>query len=388
MSGDSSHFDDAVIGSSPLMLMQALELAGAGRRVAVLERNPRPGGAWQTAAVTGGAGGEAGLETEIACHVIEAFPQVYDVLAQAAGVPFAVLDRQPIRIHPTGLRVPYFSRALLAASGLRMALNYGLLTLRSALGRLEDPNLLINFRTKFRSFLRYQTPYLIRRKLMQGPRDGFVDYLEKLVARCRTAGAVLRTLDVTGLDREGPTWRVTGACGTTLTADRVHVTTSTNLRRADTASYRAAALQEASRRALAVSVARPAIVENHTYVAFWKDPDVARISRIDVPGGAVADEVRFLVEFRPAQDDGGPGTDRPASARARMVLARIVAAPEDVRILGQVDCTEVRNVDQLPHGHIDEGLYGYHASGNLAAGVAAWLAGHPGRAHRQREAAA
>ena len=382
------HFDDAVIGSSPLMLIHALELCRSGRRVVLLERNPRPGGAWQTAVVEGDGAAESTFETEIACHVIEAFPQVYGVLARAAGVPFVRLDRQPIRIHPTGLRVPYFSRVLLAVSGLRMALVYGMLAVRRALGRLDDPNRLINFRTKFRSFLRYQTPYLGRKELMEGPRDGFVDYLDKLVARTRAEGVVPRTLDVTGLDRDGASWRVTGANGATLAATRVHVTTSTNLRPAGTGSYRAAPLQEVRRRALVVCVARPAIVENQTYVAFWKDPDVARISRIDVPGGAQEDDVRFLVEFHAAQQDAYAKMDRAACAQARMVRARIVSVPQDARILGQVDCMEVRNVDQLPNGRIDDGLFGYHSSGNLAAGVAAWLAGHPGRAQTQGEASA
>ena len=58
------------------MLLQAGLLARAGRRVCLLERETRLGGSWQTGTL------ENGEEVEIACHVIEVFPGVYDLLAE------------------------------------------------------------------------------------------------------------------------------------------------------------------------------------------------------------------------------------------------------------------------------------------------------------------
>ena len=71
------HYQDVVIGSSPLMLLQAHSLAKKGRFVGVLERSEKPGGAWRTLDV-----GRA-INVEIACHVIEPFPDVYEYLEES-----------------------------------------------------------------------------------------------------------------------------------------------------------------------------------------------------------------------------------------------------------------------------------------------------------------
>ena len=67
---DDRDYQDIVIGSSPLMLLQAHCLAKKGRRVCVLERSERLGGAWRTVNI-----GNA-IDVEIACHVIEVFPDL------------------------------------------------------------------------------------------------------------------------------------------------------------------------------------------------------------------------------------------------------------------------------------------------------------------------
>ena len=65
VSNDNNSFDVGIIGSSPLQLIQAIEFAETGQRVALIERSDRLGGAWQTARVDGQP------DVEIACHVIE-----------------------------------------------------------------------------------------------------------------------------------------------------------------------------------------------------------------------------------------------------------------------------------------------------------------------------
>lgn len=364
MTTTSLVFDDIVIGSSPLMLLQAQKLAQAGRRVCVVERSPRLGGAWQTAQVDGG------IEVEIASHVIEVFPHIYDVLSRAAGVPFVPLEAQPIRIHPTGLRVAYFSRILLLASGTRLFVGLIKARLQTLMNRGGDRDRLLNFQFKFRSFLHYQAVALFSKPIMQGPADGFVDFMTSFTTRCQDMGIVFQTTDIQNATRQPDgIWQLGTDTGQNLYAACVHCTTSTNLRRKDAQSFAATPVSYAHRWAVIVDVPKADVQISQTYVAFWKDPDIARISRIDRTDKTL-DAERFLIEFH----SGLPkdAETQTAMLRARLERARIIKADGSFTTIGTVDCLFTKNVDQLPQGEIAPGFFGYFSSGNLAAGIAAW----------------
>ena len=51
---DDIVFDDVVIGSSPMMLIQASALACQGRKVCLVEREDILGGSWKTASLENG----------------------------------------------------------------------------------------------------------------------------------------------------------------------------------------------------------------------------------------------------------------------------------------------------------------------------------------------
>lgn len=356
-------FDDIVIGSSPLMLLQAGLLAREGRKVCLLERAERPGGAWQTAVLN------SSEVVEIACHLIEVFPGIYEFLEGASGVPFVPLGPQPIRIHRTGLRVAYFSKLLMLASGVRLILGWARAQTDVWLGRAPDRNKLINFHTKLSSYMRYQGPAFFQRPIMQGPKHGFVDFLERLVARCKADGVGFHRGDVVGLQRQDGVWQVKLANGPSLQAHHVHCTTSTNLRQHAPGQFQAIPQEFAHRLAVVVEVAKADLLSSQTYVAFWKDPAIARISRIDMPNQTLPHE-RFLVEFH--ERDIAPHGARDTLIRDRLEKARIIAPGGAYRSLGDVDCTYTFNVDQLPAGRIDDALWGYYSTGNLAAGLSAW----------------
>lgn len=356
-------FTDIVIGSSPLMLLQAGLLAREGRRVCLLEREPRLGGSWQTAVLS------SGEEVEIACHLIEVFPGIYDFLEQASGTPFVALDAQPIRLHRTGLIVPYFSRLLMLASGARLMIGWAKARLNWALGRAPDRNRLINFQTKLSSYLNYQAPAFFQRPVMQGPKYGFVDFMDRLVAQSRSDGVEIRSADVTSMKRgPGGLWYLTDAEGAVLASEHVHCTTSTNLRAVTAGHFEAISQKFAHRLCMVVEVANDDVKVSQTYVAFWNDPEVARISRIDMPGSRSFQ--RFLVEFH--DPDLASDMDLDVAVRSHMERAKILSNEGAFQIVGQVDCLFTTNVDQLPVGKIDTNLWGYYSTGNLAAGLAAW----------------
>lgn len=356
-------FNDIVIGSSPLMLLQADLLARAGRRVCLVDREPRLGGSWQTAAL----GNDEMVE--IACHLIEFFPGIYELLEQASDTPFIALDAQPIRIHPTGLTMPYLSRILMLATGVRLIAGWTKARSDWALGRTKDRNRLINFQTKLSSYLRYQTPAFFQRPTMKGPKHGFVDFMHKLEARVRSAGVTVRTFDVSEMQwtNEG-FWKLISSNIETMHAEHVHCTTSTNLRPVEKGHFRAAPQTFARRFCVVAEVQNDDLEINQSYVAFWKNPAVARISRIDMPDTHVFQ--RFLVEFH--SPDLTASADLRAVIRDHMEAAKIIAKDGRFEIVGNVNCQFTTNVDQLPAGTIDNNLWGYYSTGNLAAGLAAW----------------
>ena len=355
--------DDGVVGSSPMMLLQADLLARAGRRVCLVEREARLGGSWQTATL------ESGETVEIACHLIEFFPGIYELLEEASDTPFVALDAQPIRIHPTGLTVPYLSRMLMLATGARLFAGWAKARLDWALGRTNDRNRLINFQTKLSSYLRYQGPAFFQRPIMKGPKHGFVDFMDRLEARARHAGVAIQGFDVSQMSRidQGP-WKLTSAAGSTLYAEHVHCTTSTNLRRAGDGHFQAVPQTFAQRFCVVAEVQNNDIHISQSYVAFWKNPAVARISRIDMPGTYTFQ--RFLIEFH--NPDSAADSDLSDVIRKHLENAKIIAAGGSFEIVGHVNCQFTTNVDQLPSGKIDNNLWGYYSMGNLAAGLAAW----------------
>lgn len=358
------HYDDAVIGSSPMMVMQAIRLARAGRRVCLLERTSELGGNWQTAKLDGGD------EVEIACHLIEVFPGIYDLLEEYSGVPFVPLDAQPIRVTRRGVQVAYFNRMLMLVSGGRLFVGLVRSYIDLWRGAAPDRNRVLNFRSKLESYLMYQLPVFFGTSEMKGPEGGFVDFMVQLCDRAREAGVTFRQMDVAEMTLDDDwSWRMRGKDADRIAAQAVHVTTSTNLERMAPGHIVAGPKKFVHRVCLVVDVPRENVIVSHTYVAFWADPLIARIARIDT-SGAPRPKLRFLVEFH--DPDLWAAGDWQRAVRDRMVLAGIIPDGMAFEILGHVDCTFTANVDQFRPGKLDHNLWAYYSTGNLAAGLAAW----------------
>lgn len=87
-----SCFDAAVVGSSPLLMMVALERARLGERVALIEKDSQLGGSWAVA--------RSGIRqpSETACHVIEWYSGGYELLEQFSNQRFVPLSPRPKRV--------------------------------------------------------------------------------------------------------------------------------------------------------------------------------------------------------------------------------------------------------------------------------------------------
>ena len=357
-----SSFDDVIIGSSPMMLLQAGMLAREGRSVCLVEREEKLGGSWQIAEL------ENGDRVEIACHLIEFFPGIYEFIEGASGAPFETLVEQPIRIHRSGIIVPYFSRLLMLASGVRLLVGLLWAKIDVVFGRATDRDRLINFQTKWSSYIKHQGPAFFQRPVMQGPKHGFVDFMDRLVKRSELDGVEFRQFDVASMSLNDGRWCLKDSNGSMLFAEHVHCTTSTNLRRISSGKFEATAQQFAHRVCIVLEVPEESIRVSQTYVAFWADPIVARISRIDMPQPQSYE--RYLMEFH-NNDLESQGWGE-AEVREHLERSNIIKKNCEYKVVGQVNCQFTTNVDQLPPGRIDRNLWGYFSNGNLAAGLSAW----------------
>ena len=357
-------FDYIIIGSSPLMLIQAMALANKGHSVCILDREHQRGGAWKLYSL------DSGFHVEVACHTIEVFPDVYEYLSDISGVPFVPLAEQPVRVHRLGLILRYSSRLLILAAGLRLMFGYISAYCRGLVLRGSNKNSLLNFRSKLKSFWLYQWPIIFGDTVMRGPQFGFVDFLNRLIDNCERRGVKFSTFDVESIKRSDGQWLVADRDGNVLTSAYVTSTTSTNLRHVEAGEFKAIDYKLRPRSSVLVSVPRSNLLKNQSYVAFWKDPWVMRISRIDQIKYEV-DEVRYLLEIRSSIDEAPEKLD--AVLRRALEKSSILRKGTGFNNLGAIDCFYTENIGQLPEGQIDEGFTCFYSFGNLAAGIAHWL---------------
>lgn len=363
------HYDDIVVGSSPLMLLQALKLSASGRRVCVVERLARVGGVWRTAPL--------GLhdEVEIACHLVEDFPGVYRYLEKVSGIPFIKLDDQPIRVLKNGRVFRYSSRTTLILGALWAVAQLGRYYARRKMGRQtdEDTERSHALTRKVADFFSYHLPIALRGSTIKAPEQGFAAFVSALQQRCRDSDIRFVQSDVSSIHRtEQGSWCLAGNEGTCLKANQVHCTTSANLRSTDPGRFESVAASEAMSRSLVVEIQLSALLNRVSYAAFWNDPDVVRISRIDRPSSQRTGLLYLLQLRRGVSIDADRLRDVVQTALRR---ARVIDPAATAGIVGDLECSYVPHRRQLPEGEIQPGFYGYSSAGNLASGVARWLTG-------------
>lgn len=349
------------------MLLQAIHLAAQGGRVCVVDRERNLGGSWRVGNLRNGE------KVEIACHLVEFFPGVYDVLQRMSGAEFSVLENQPVRVHSSGLSVAYISRAMLLITGVRLlvGLFVSLVKAKANIANAADVSEdVLNFRTKWRSFYHYQLASFWRRPILYGPKKGYVFFVEQLVTRCRQMKVEFLHAEVAKCEWNEGVWELATGSRFAVFARRVHSSTSINLKHLKPGEFVASPLRYKVKACVVVEVRDQDIRINQTYVAFWKDKFVSRISRVDTPGRSLQ-RTRFLVEFRTSLDKVTAWRD---IAFDRLIRARVIDGRKNSMIVGTVDCTYVSNMEQMPVGKIDHNFYTYYSYGNLAAGIAAWSA--------------
>ena len=167
----------AVIGSSPLALLDAVDAAAAGHDVTVFEATAGLGGAWGVTTFAGFA------DVEIGCHLLERESRGYRRL-EAAGVELLPLDPQPVTALRPGLHQAYASPAV---AGVRLAYQPVARALRpSSATPAEWKRRRALAAKEFRDALTDRSPVL-------GPVGGAGQMVASLSATARACGVQIRT---------------------------------------------------------------------------------------------------------------------------------------------------------------------------------------------------
>jgi phytoene dehydrogenase-like protein len=233
-------FDLVVVGSSPLLLLFALQATKAGHSVCIVERKPQLGGAWSLdrCDLEG-----AEVMHENACHLIEWYAGGYELLESLSGMPFVPNDPQPIRVWRSGKVAPYTSRLGIAREYLLAwrTIAYSMIKLGLAGVRIrytipEAWYLLKRSLVQLRLETVHRLPGLLGYPGVCAPKDGFAAFVEALIDQAGAAGVVVRTSAVSGIARDGDGWRVTLYGGEALTCARVAVGQSTDIAALDGAA--------------------------------------------------------------------------------------------------------------------------------------------------------
>jgi len=361
---DSKIFDYAVIGSSPLMLLEAISLAKDGFKVCILDRDFQNGGSWKTHNL------ENHFDIEIACHVIEVFPKVYDYLSESSGVPFVTLKEQPIRVNKYGFIFTYSSKILIILAGIRLLFGYIHSKIISHTSKNFNKNILLNYASKLESFWKYQTPIIFSKTEMKGPQFGFVDLLNNLVFKCESLGIEIKKFDVDSLHHKLDHWEISCKKGRLLSSKKISSTTSTNLRQKKKGVFESVEYKMIKRKSVVIEISKDDVFRYQSYVAFWKDPFVTRISRIDQKK-QYESKLIYLVEIKNINTDNLDLLNK--ILRKALLKAKIIKKSSSFINMGLINCNYTENAEQLPQGIIDKGFTCYYSYGNLAAGIARWL---------------
>lgn len=301
-----SRADVVILGTSPILLFEAVLLARMGRRVTMLDAGEGLGGAWQQ--INGF--GEVG-DVEGACHLLENYRGFAAFVQDELGMPLEPFEPAPLVVHGEQVH-RYDARRLVLSRMARIlaklpiaAAVRGVETLTFGIWRLPR---LANYRfgknlTELRRLARH--PLGSRRSRQHhypiGGAPGMMRwFLDELAAH----GGTVMSRAVTGVEVGGQgTARIVFADGSALCADELVISESTGLERLriDGVDHHLGTTVESYPHVL--MEVRGTGARLCSYVHTPDDPDLVRVADITgycaLPQGHPADRRLLLFELRP-----------------------------------------------------------------------------------------
>jgi hypothetical protein len=205
---------------------------------------------------------------------------------------------------------------------------------------------------------------------MKAPKFGFVDFLNRLIDNCEHRGIRFLEFDVNSITFNAGRWHVSDQHGNVLISRYINSATSTNLRHLEAGRFKSIDYKMLPKASVLVKLPRRNVLKIQSYVAFWKDPEVTRISRIDQMKYE-EEWLYYLVEIRIPAEEASENLN--TILRRSLEKSAILRKGADFSNLEVIKCYYIENIEQLPPGRIDEGFTCFYSFGNLAAGISHWL---------------
>jgi hypothetical protein len=202
-------FDRIIIGSSPISLLHAISFSNKGFETAVIDDGDSLGGAWSIH-----EWGSMGY-TEKACHLIEYYEGIYELLESISGHKFKKLEPQPIKIWDNSVSLSYSSKKLfifqflklIPKSIIRFIAKSIVLVVKLKLPTERDTkNLFRDF--KLLGFLfRYRILSLLKKQYVEGPEGGWLAFTETLIGALEGV-EVINARVKQAIEQKDNTWKV------------------------------------------------------------------------------------------------------------------------------------------------------------------------------------
>ncbi|MFK7848604.1 MAG: NAD(P)-binding protein [Rhodothermales bacterium] len=351
--------DALVIGSSPLMLMRAYYLAGEGKSVVVVDKDEIFGGAWRNYRLNDQ------YRVEIGCHLIEAYPKVYDVYNNEFDIPFEVCTPQPARILKSGKVIRYFSMPMVVLSTIRVTALYFLSLLKSILDR-NQIELVKKYASKLRDY-RNQFLGVICGCKLEDPVHGYSHFIERLIEKCEENGVNFIRYDVKSMQRKNDKWVATDTEGKHILSRDVICSSSACFEKTSDNGFFAKDAGFILHTSIVCGVKTDDLLVSRSYTAFWNDPFVKRISLLigtESPNG----DPLFLLEITGRVSDYKIPQFNSLISDA-FVKAQLTKSNVEIEVLEVIENQSVNNTDQLPIGEIAPRFHTISSYGNLASGI-------------------
>lgn len=291
-------FDIVLVGSSPLIILEAILKSKRGFKVCILDSNQNFGGSWSYDQIS------SGFLIEQACHLIEPVPDIYSILESFSGVPFSVLNPQPARCLGGHIFIPYSNKLLVLLAGVRMIVKFAYLYLASLVLKNISKDLLYNYASKTTYFFRTQLPFLFsfRNFPCKAPVNGYANLIENLILNAESLGVVFRKYDVikASFSNQTSIWTLLSEDASIISCHNLGITSSTNLRPSTPYSLDAESSIKRTRHTALFSIPSVDVITPHSYVAFSFDKYITRVSRIESP--PLNQDLYYLVEMKDSYD--------------------------------------------------------------------------------------
>ena len=365
-------FDTIVVGSSPLMILHSIRLAKKGHKVCIVDMNNVPGGCWGYVYF-----GEHPVES--ACHLIEPFYRIYDVMEEVTGVEFLSMDPQPIRLYAGGMLPRFSARTFLVCRFLKAIATIAANCLGSILKLLglcceEQLEGLrrreVDCRAEILDFFRYHVPLFFRFSLtVKYPKVGYIGMVDKIWNKAACAGVLQYVGEVSAIESTEDRWRVRFKSGEEFFSQEVALSSSIGMETKRDGAYRISEKRSVTKDHILVSVTPEVLKVPHSYVHVGISSNFVRFFRLY--GAQIEDgNISYLLEIKRGA--------KPCDQEVNDILekSRVIHHGAPVKILKRFSINvNIASRSIQPEGYVDEGVYILSSRANLASGISNWYRG-------------